>query len=126
MVASTRGKTTAGVSKNRPLLPTVAGVIERIQNRGVRDTTQKILQHVRSIFRFAQAKGLGSDNPAEPVIEILEKAPDVVHHPALLTFTELGDVLRRAEVVGVTSEVRLARRLIAYTGSRIGNAVAAK
>jgi hypothetical protein len=61
----------------------VAGVIDGIQKRGVRDTTQKILQHVRSIFRYAPAKGLRLDNPAEPVIEILEKAPDVVHHPAL-------------------------------------------
>ncbi len=35
----------------------IAGVIDRIQKRGVRDTTQKILQHVRSVFRYAQAKG---------------------------------------------------------------------
>ena len=104
----------------------VAGVIDRIQKRGVRDTTQKILQHVRSVFRFAQAKGLRQDNPAEPVIEILEKAPDVVHHPALLTFAELGDVLRRAEVASISPGVRLAHRLIAYTGSRIGNVVVAK
>ena len=104
----------------------VAGVIDRIQKRGVRDTTQKILQHVRSIFRYAQAKGLRQDNPAEPVIEILEKAPDVVHHPALLTFPELGEILRRADVAGVTPGVRLAHRLIAFTGSRIGNVVSAK
>jgi hypothetical protein len=99
----------------------VAGVIDRIQKRGVRDTTQKILQHVRSIFRHAQAKGLRLDNPAEPVIEILEKAPDVVRHPALLAFSELGDVLRRAEVAGVAPGVRLAHRLIAFTASRVGN-----
>jgi integrase len=104
----------------------VAGVVERIQKRGVRDTTQKILQHVRSVFRFAQAKGLRLDNPAEPVIEILERSPDVVHHPALLSFQELGEVLRRAEVAPVTPGVRLAHRLIAFTGSRIGNVVAAK
>lgn len=104
----------------------VAGVIDQIQKRGVRDTTQKILQHVRSIFRYAQAKGMRTDNPAEPVIEILKRAPDVVHHPALLTFPELGDVLRRAEVAGVSPGVRLAHRLIAFTGSRIGNVVAAQ
>jgi integrase len=104
----------------------VAGVIERVQKRGVRDTAQKILQHVRSIFRYAQAKGLRMDNPAEPVVEILERAPDVVHHPAMLTFSELGDVLRRADVAGVTPGVRLAHRLIAFTGTRIGNVVAAE
>ena len=104
----------------------VAGAIDRIQKRGVRDTTQKILQHVRSIFRFAQAKGVRTDNPAEPVVEILEKAPDVVHHPAFLTFPELGNVLRQAEVAGLTPGVRLAHRLVAYTGSRIGNVVGAR
>lgn len=104
----------------------VAGVIDQIQKRGVRDTTQKILQHVRSIFKYAQAKGLRLDNPAEPVMEILERAPDVVHHPALLTFAELGEILRRAEVSSVSPAVRLAHRLIAFTGARIGNVVAAQ
>jgi integrase len=104
----------------------VATVIDKVQERGVRDTAQKILQHVRSVFRYAQARGLRVDNPAEPVIEILERAPDVVHHPAVLTFPELGDVLRRTEVAGVTPGVRLAHRLIAFTGTRIGNVVAAE
>jgi hypothetical protein len=76
----------------------VAGVIDQIQKRGVRDTTQKILQHVRSIFRYAQAKGLRPDDPADPVIEILKRAPDVVHHPALLTFPELGDARPRGQL----------------------------
>ena len=104
----------------------VAEVIDQIQERGVRDTTRKILQHVRSVFRFSQAKGLRTDNPAAPVVEILKRAPDVTHHPALLTFAELGDVLRRADVAGLTPGVRQAHRLIAYTGARIGNVVTAR
>lgn len=104
----------------------VAGVIDRIQKRGVRETAQKVLQHVRSVFRYAQAKGLRLDNPAEPVVEILEKTPAVAHHPALLTFVELGDVLRRADTANLSPAVRLAHRLIAFTGARIGNAVEAR
>src|SRR6185437_9595635 len=80
----------------------VAGVIDRIQKRGVRDTTQQILQHVRSIFRFAQAKRRRPDDPAVPVVPIFAKAPDVGHHPALLTFPELGQILRRADVAANT------------------------
>ena len=104
----------------------VTAVIERIQNRGVRETAAKVLQQVRSIFRLAAAKGLRTDNPADPAIEILKKATAVKHHPALLTFAELGDVLRRAEVASISPAVRLAHRLIAFTAVRISNAVAAR
>jgi integrase len=104
----------------------VSRVIEKIQNRGVRDTTQKIYQHVRAIFRLAQARGLRSDNPADPVAEIIKAASDPGHHPALLTFPELGDVLRRAETSNTTPAVRLCHKLIAHTAVRISNAVEAR
>jgi integrase len=104
----------------------VAGVIDRIQKRGVRETAQKILQHVRSVFRYAQAKGLRLDNPADPVQEILERAPEVKSHPALLSFSELGDVLRRADTSKISPGVRLAHRLIAFTAVRVSNAVGAR
>lgn len=104
----------------------VAAVINGIQKRGVRETAQKVLQHVRSVFRFAQARGLRTDNPAEPVVEILEAAPPVRRHPALLTFPELGDVLRRMDAAPVTPAVRLCHRLIAFTAVRVANATAAR
>jgi integrase len=104
----------------------VSHAIEKIQARGARETAGKVLQHVRSIFRFAAAKGLRNDNPAEPAIEILKRPDEVKHHPALLTFPELGDVLRRAEVAPITPALRLAHRLIAFTAVRIANAVAAR
>lgn len=104
----------------------VAAVIKKVQARGVRDTAQKLLQHVRSVFRYAQAIGLRQDNPAEPVIEVLQRSPDVAHHPALLTFDELGDVLRRAEAANITPAVRLCHRLIAFTAVRVSNAVEAR
>ncbi|RVT53961.1 tyrosine-type recombinase/integrase [Rubrivivax albus] len=106
----------------------VSAVIEKIQKRGGgrRETAQKILQHVRSVFRYAQAKGMRPDNPAEPVVEIIAAAPKVKHHPALLKFDQLGDVLRRAETSNITPAVRLCHRLIAFTAVRIQNAVAAR
>jgi integrase len=104
----------------------VSKVIEKIQNREVRDTAAKVLQHVRSIFRLAAAKGMRTDNPAEAAIEVLKRPGRVKHHPALLEFPELGDVLRRGERAPITPAVRLAHRLIAFTATRIANAVAAK
>jgi integrase len=107
----------------------VTGVIEAILKRGVRDTAAKILQHVTSIFMFAQSKGSlsGRDNPALPAQEALPKATRAKGRPALLTFPELGDVLRRAEAARLSPAVRMAHRLCAFApGSRISNIVAAE
>lgn len=104
----------------------ISTVIERIQQGGKRETAAKILQHVRSIFRLAAAKGLRNDNPAEPVIEILAKSRAVRHRPALLTFPALGEVLRANELAHISPEVRLCHRLVAFTAVRISNAVAAR
>lgn len=104
----------------------VAAVIEKVQKRGVRDTAQKLLQHIRTVFRYAQARGLRQDNPAEPVVELLARSPEQAHHPALLKFTELGDILRRAEICNISAAVRLCHRLIAFTAVRVSNAVEAR
>lgn len=111
----------------RDITPAIVSVaIEAIQRSGHRETASKILQHVRSIFRLAQAKGMRNDNPADPVIEILGKAMMVKHRPALLTFPELGELLRAGELAQISQEVRLCHRLIAFTAVRIGNAVEAR
>jgi hypothetical protein len=68
----------------------VASVIEAIVKRGARDTAAKLLQHVRGVFRLAQARGLRDDNPAEPVREVLPAKKQTGRMPALVTFPELA------------------------------------
>lgn len=46
--------------------------------------------------------------------------------PALLEWTALGDVLRRAEMARLSPSVRMAHRLCAFTAARIGNVVNAE
>ena len=104
----------------------VSNVIEKIQRGGRRETASKILQHVRAVFRYAASDGLRNDNPAEPAIEVLNKAKRVKHRPALLTFASLGEVLRAGELPIISPEVRLALRIIAFTAVRISNAVEAE
>lgn len=106
---------------------TVTDVVKAIMARGVRDTAAKILQHVTGVFTYAQAHGLRTDNPALPAQKILPKASASVGRPALLKFTELGDVLRRADLARLSPAVRLAHRLCAFApGARISNIVAAE
>ena len=92
----------------------------------MRDTAAKILQHVSGIFRLAAARGMRSDNPAVPVREILPKPERRGRRPALLTFAELGDALRRAEIARLSPAVRMAHRLCAFTVARITNIVEAR
>lgn len=104
----------------------VAKVIEDVNRRDVLETALRILQHLNGIFRYAQAKGLCGDNPAIAAREILPRRKDSGRMPALLTFTALGDVLRRAEMARLSHSVRLAHRLCAFTAARIGNVVNAE
>ncbi|HEX2332336.1 MAG TPA: integrase arm-type DNA-binding domain-containing protein [Burkholderiales bacterium] len=104
----------------------VSGVIEAIFKRGARDTAGKVLQHVSGIFRLAQARGLRDDNPAEPVHEVLPSRGRAGRMPALLTFPELGAVLRKADEAKLSPAVRMAHRLCAFTAARIGNIVEAE
>ena len=104
----------------------VASIIEAIARRGARDTAAKVLWQVSGVFRLAQARGLCTANPAEPVSEVLAKKQKSRKTPAALSFTELGDILRRAEAAPLSRVVHLAHRLCAFTTARIGNVVAAQ
>jgi integrase len=104
----------------------IAPVIEAIARRGSLETAGKVLWNVGAIFRFAQARGFCRDNPAIPVREILPKRKQHSQRPALLEFAALGELLRKAEVVPISPPVRVAHRLIAFTGARIGNVITAE
>jgi integrase len=103
----------------------VAGVIETILKRGVRETAMKILQHINGIFRLAQVRGL-RDNPADAISEILPAKNPTRPMPALLTWPALGDILRRADAASVSRPVRMAHRLCAFSLARISNVVGAE
>lgn len=104
----------------------VANAIEDINKRDVLETATRILQHMTGVFRYAQARGLCRDNPAVPAREILPRKKNNGRMPALLEFSALGDVLRRAEAARLSPSVRLAHRLCAFTAARIGNVVDAE
>lgn len=105
----------------------VSTVVTKIASRGVRETAKKILQNINWIFRYACANGLRNDNPAPAAIEMLpKKAKRKNRLPALLSFAELGNVLRGADVARLSPAVRMAHRLIAFTAARIGNAIEAR
>jgi integrase len=106
----------------------VARVVEAKAQRGAIETASKLRQHIGGIFRLAQARGLCDykENPADAAREVLPKRAKRQPRPALLTWPELGDVLRAAEKVTLSPAVRLAHRLCAFTATRISNVVEAE
>ena len=104
----------------------VAKAVETIHKRDVLETASRILQHLNGVFRYAQAKGLCRDNPAAPAREVLPRKKDNGRMPALLEWTALGDLLRRAAQARLSPSVHMAHRLCAFTAARIGNVVEAE
>lgn len=108
------------------ITPAIAAkAIEDIHKRGVLETATRILQHLKGVFRYAQAKGLCRDNPASAVSEILPRRKANGRMPALLDWPSLGDVLRRAEIARLSPSIRMAHRLCAFSAARIDNVVTA-
>ncbi len=101
----------------------VAKAAEDIHKRDVLETVSRILQHLNGVLRYAQAKGLCRDNPAAPAKEVLPRKKNTNRMPALLDWTSLGDILRRADTARLSPSVRMAHRLCAFTAARIGNVV---
>lgn len=109
------------------ITPAIAAkTIENVYGRGVLETATRLLQHLNGVFRYAQAKGLCRDNPAFPVREVLPRKKSGGRMPALLDLVSLGKVLRDAELARLSSAVRMAHRLCAFTAARIGNVIDAE
>jgi integrase len=106
----------------------IGAAITRVIDRGVRETASRLLEHVGSVFEYAQAIDLRADNPAAPVRQLLPKRRPVESHPALLDIAALREVLRRCDVLPIplSRAVWHANRLLAFTGARPGNVIEAR
>lgn len=105
----------------------ITNLVRAIKQRtGGTATAQKVLWSVRSIFEEEKTAGRVPMNPASGLRAVVGKGKKETHHAALLTFAALGDLLQRAEVAAISPQVRVAHRLIAFTASRISNAVEAQ
>lgn len=105
--------------------PMVASVYERVAKASI-DTSHRVARNVSRIFNLAIALGLCTENPATAAVEMLPRKRDTGRRPAFLTWPELGAVLRQAESAHLSPAVRMAHRLIAFTGARMGTVIRAE
>lgn len=104
----------------------ITRVIEAIANRGAVDTAAKVLQHCSRVFNHARVRGWCKENPALELKELLPDTPPARRMPAVLDFTGLGDILRRADAARLSPQVRMAHRLTAFSTARMGNVTQAE
>jgi integrase len=112
---------TAGITT-----PMIANVIERVVRREANETPRKILLSIRRVIALAATRDATVDvRVADAVSEVLVAVKPYKPRPALLTFGELGAVLRESDVANLSPPVRMALRLAAFSGQRVANVVAA-
>lgn len=107
--------------------PMVGKLIEHVVvERESIDTARKLRQSLAGIFRYAMARGFCTHNPAESSRELIPRKRQIGRRPALLEFAALGEILRQASAANLSSAVRMAHRLCAFTAARVGNVIAAE
>jgi integrase len=103
----------------------IVSVVLPVANRGARDTAGRILQHIGSIFRYAEGLGLCERDPTPSARAVLPKAEKGERYAAILDPIELREIIRRADLAPISPVVRMAHRLCAFTVNRLGNVVTA-
>ena len=116
-----------GLPVNEITEPMVGALIEHVvtQRKSI-DTARKLLWTLRSLFRYAQARGFCTHNPAQAAGELIPRKLDTGRRPAYLEWERLGDVLRRASAAHLSRPVHMAHRLVAFSAQRVGTVIAAE
>lgn len=104
----------------------VATVLEKIAKREATETAKRVHTQINGVFRYAIAKGWCSANPAPEAAAVLPRKKTPARMAALLTWRELGAILKLARGTRVSRPVYMAHRLIAFTAMRIRNVVDAQ
>lgn len=107
--------------------PTLAKLIRKVNAR-TESTAEKLCWSLVGIFDLEKVQQ-GSkvrENPARALYAVLTDSTPKKRRPALLEFSALGELLRRADVARITPTARMAHRLVAFTFARSKNIIGAR
>jgi integrase len=93
--------------------PEVLAMLRVIEERGVLETAQRMMQVTGQIFMYAIATGRAERNPV-PDLRGALKTPRVKHHP-FLAASDLPEYLRKLEAYDGSLQTKLALRLLLLT-----------
>ena len=100
--------------------PMVLAVLRKIEERGAIETAHRVRQRMSGVFVHAIAEGASSRDPAAVVTKALKPVPRAKKRPALLSLTELQDMLQKTESDPASPLTKLASRYLALTAQRPG------
>ena len=99
--------------------PEVLAMLQRMEARGVRDTTRRARMYCEKIFAHGFALGKVKHNPAAGLVDALQ-APTTEHFPAITSPKEFGELLRKIDAYRGTFVVNCAMRLAPMLAVRPG------
>jgi integrase len=99
--------------------PEILRCLQRIENRGARDTAHRAMENCGAIFRYAVASGRTLTNPV-PNLKGALKPAKAGHFAAVTDPRQVGPLLRKMDEVGASFSVKAALRLAPYLFCRPG------
>lgn len=100
--------------------PLVLTVLRKVEKRGAIETAHRVRQRMSAVFVHGIAEGVASRDPAAVVGKALKPVPRSKKRPAILRIEGLQDLIRKTEVEPASPLTKLASRIAALTGQRLG------
>ena len=98
--------------------PILLTVLRAVEQRGTIETAARIRQSLESVWGYALAAGLATENPAMTVKAALKRIPPQAKRPAITDLDEARSMLAVLETATASPVVKIAMRLIALTAVR--------
>lgn len=106
--------------------PAILDLLRKIEARGVRDTTKRILQRMRAVFQYGIIYGLCDRNPASDIDSAAALKSEPVQHQARVSPLELPQLLRDIDAYEGDAVTRLALQFMTLTFVRTTEMIQAR
>lgn len=106
--------------------PAVLDLLRKVEARGVRDTTKRILQRMRAVFQYGIIYGLCDRNPAADIDSAAALKSEPVQHQARVSPLELPQLLRDIDAYEGDAVTQLALQFMTLTFVRTTELIQAR
>ena len=100
--------------------PVLLAALEKVADRGAIETAHRLRQRTEAVFKFAKARGLGSNNPARDLKGALPSVPPKRRWPALTSLADIHRLIAHVDEASASPITRCASRFLALTAQRPG------
>lgn len=106
--------------------PALLDLLRKVEARGVRDTTKRLLQRMRAVFQYGIIYGVCDRNPASDIDSAAALKSEPVQHQARVSPLELPQLLRDIDAYEGDAVTRLALQFMTLTFVRTTEMIQAR